>query len=88
MRRIPKDHTSDLMLNVPKLMASGAVHLMGNLAPSCQKEGEKKQREIMFLGGDCRICRWVRVSECVFILLNMGRYDDISPKMILVEIFL
>lgn len=33
VRRIPKDHTSDLMLNVPKLMASGAVHLIGNLAP-------------------------------------------------------
>lgn len=33
VRRIPKDHTSDLMLKVPKLMASGAVHLMGNLAP-------------------------------------------------------
>ena len=36
VRRIPKDHTSDLILNVPKLMASGAVHLMGNLAPNCQ----------------------------------------------------
>lgn len=32
--RIPKDQTSDLMVKVPKLMASGAVHLMGNLAPA------------------------------------------------------
>lgn len=31
--RIPKDQTSDLMVKEPKLMASGAVHLMGNLAP-------------------------------------------------------
>lgn len=31
--RMPKDHTSDLMLNVPKLIASGAVHLIGNFAP-------------------------------------------------------
>ena len=33
--RIPNDHTSDLMVKEPKLMASGAVHLMGNLAPEC-----------------------------------------------------
>lgn len=31
--RIPKDHTSDLMVNLPKRAASGAVHLMGNLVP-------------------------------------------------------
>lgn len=31
--RTPKDHTSDLMVNLPKRAASGAVHLMGNLVP-------------------------------------------------------
>jgi len=31
--RIPKDHTSDLTVNLPKRAASGAVHLMGNLVP-------------------------------------------------------
>lgn len=43
MRRIPKDHTSDLMLKVPKLMASGAVHLMGNLAPVFARNKVKKK---------------------------------------------
>lgn len=33
VRRIPNDHTSDFMEKVPKFIASGAVHLMGNLAP-------------------------------------------------------
>ncbi len=33
VKRTPKDHTSDLMVKVPKLMASGAVHLIGNFAP-------------------------------------------------------
>lgn len=37
---IPKDHTSDLMLKRPYKAASGAVHLIGNLAP----EGEKNRR--------------------------------------------
>lgn len=41
VRRIPKDHTSDLMVKTPKLMASGAVHLIGNLAPV-----RRKQRKI------------------------------------------
>lgn len=31
--KMPKDQTSDLMVKEPQLMASGAVHLMGNLAP-------------------------------------------------------
>lgn len=31
--RIPKDQTSDLIVNRPYSAASGAVHLMGNLAP-------------------------------------------------------
>lgn len=51
MRRIPKDHTSDLMVNVPKLMASGAVHLMGNLAPGFHKESESY---FMLTDGDWR----------------------------------
>lgn len=37
---IPKDHTSDLMVKRPYKAASGAVHLIGNLAP----EGEKTRR--------------------------------------------
>lgn len=32
--RIPKDHTSDLIVNLPYNAASGAVHLMGNFAPN------------------------------------------------------
>lgn len=45
VRRIPKDHTSDLMLKVPKLMASGAVHLMGNLAPVFTQEEVKNKQQ-------------------------------------------
>lgn len=33
VKRMPKDQTSDLMVNLPYRAASGAVHLMGNLAP-------------------------------------------------------
>lgn len=33
VRRIPKDQTSDLMVKRPYRAASGAVHLIGNLAP-------------------------------------------------------
>jgi len=33
VRRMPKDQTSDLMVNLPYSAASGAVHLMGNFAP-------------------------------------------------------
>lgn len=36
--RIPKDHTSDLIVNRPYKAASGAVHLMGNLAPASRGE--------------------------------------------------
>ena len=32
--KMPYDHTSDLMVNLPYSAASGAVHLMGNLAPA------------------------------------------------------
>lgn len=32
--KIPKDHTSDLIVNLPYRAASGAVHLMGNFAPA------------------------------------------------------
>lgn len=32
--RIPKDQTSDFMVNLWSLMASGAVHFTGNLLPS------------------------------------------------------
>lgn len=39
-RRIPKDHTSDLIVKQPKLMASGAVHLIGNFAPGEEEEEE------------------------------------------------
>lgn len=65
VRRMPKDQTSDLILNVPKLMASGAVHLMGNLAPSYQIEGAKKKREMVLLGSDCGEYRWMRVNPVV-----------------------
>lgn len=33
VRRMPKLHTSDLMVKRPYSAASGAVHLMGNFAP-------------------------------------------------------
>lgn len=33
VRTIPNDHTSDLTLNLLKIAASGAVHLIGNLVP-------------------------------------------------------
>lgn len=33
VKRMPKDQTSDLMVNLPYRAASGAVHLMGNFAP-------------------------------------------------------
>ena len=42
--RIPKDHTSDLIVNLQKRAASGAVHLMGNLVPR-EIEGEEKVSE-------------------------------------------
>lgn len=32
--KIPNDHTSDLIVNRPYNAASGAVHLIGNLAPA------------------------------------------------------
>lgn len=32
--KIPKDQTSDLILNLLSWMASGAVHFTGNLVPS------------------------------------------------------
>lgn len=39
--RIPKDHTSDLIVNLQKRAASGAVHLMGNLVPGeVEREGK------------------------------------------------
>lgn len=31
---MPNDHTSDLIVNRPYSAASGAVHLIGNLAPA------------------------------------------------------
>lgn len=40
---MPKDHTSDLMVKTPKLMASGAVHLIGNLAPVRRKKEENQE---------------------------------------------
>lgn len=37
--KIPKDHTSDLIVNLPYRAASGAVHLMGNFAPAGRTAG-------------------------------------------------
>lgn len=39
MSKIPKDHTSDLIVNLPYRAASGAVHLMGNFAPAERTPG-------------------------------------------------
>lgn len=39
MSKIPNDHTSDLMVNLPYRAASGAVHLMGNFAPAERAPG-------------------------------------------------
>lgn len=36
MSSIPNDHTSDLIVNLPYSAASGAVHLIGNLAPTTE----------------------------------------------------
>lgn len=43
--KIPKDHTSDLIVNLPYRAASGAVHLMGNFAPAERTCGESAGRE-------------------------------------------
>lgn len=42
--KIPKDHTSDLMVKRPYKAASGAVHLMGNLAPVRKKNNPKTKQ--------------------------------------------
>lgn len=49
MSKIPKDHTSDLIVNLPYRAASGAVHLMGNLAPAGRTPGYSSGK-IMALG--------------------------------------
>lgn len=43
--KIPKDHTSDLIVNLPYRAASGAVHLMGNFAPAGRTPGYLSGRE-------------------------------------------
>lgn len=43
--KIPKDHTSDLIVNLPYRAASGAVHLMGNFAPAERTRGDSAGRE-------------------------------------------
>ncbi len=43
--RIPKDQTSDLMVNFPYRAASGAVHLIGNFAPRIQTQ--EKERDVL-----------------------------------------
>lgn len=55
--RMPKDQTSDLMLNVPKLIASGAVHLIGNFAPNYYTK-INNYTCIYFW------CMWVQVCLC------------------------
>lgn len=50
--KIPKDQTSDLMVKRPYRAASGAVHLMGNLAPvrgedSCEVEPQEGARPLL-----------------------------------------
>ena len=47
--RMPNDQTSDLMVKRPYMAASGAVHLMGNLAPvrdHKRKEERKRHTEL------------------------------------------
>lgn len=48
--KIPKDHTSDLMVNLPYRAASGAVHLMGNFAPAKRTHDYLAGREHKALG--------------------------------------
>lgn len=43
--KIPKDHTSDLIVNLPYRAASGAVHLMGNFAPVERTPGYSSGRK-------------------------------------------
>lgn len=47
--KIPKDHTSDLIVNLPYRAASGAVHLMGNFAPAEGRAGQPGGREPMLV---------------------------------------
>lgn len=42
---IPKDHTSDLIVKRPYKAASGAVHLIGNLAPGKKGIESEEQEE-------------------------------------------
>lgn len=42
---IPKDHTSDLIVKRPYKAASGAVHLIGNLAPGKKWQIESEAQE-------------------------------------------
>lgn len=62
--RIPKDHTSDFIVNLPYNAASGAVHLMGNFAPN------EKRNELITIetGSKDRITR----DHCV---LQQGLVD-------------
>lgn len=58
--KIPKDHTSDLMVKRPYRAASGAVHLIGNLAPVCG--GGEEKGEVMPLEGVCLLF-WLYFQE-------------------------
>lgn len=42
---IPNDQTSDLIVKRPYRAASGAVHLMGNLAPGGKKQTVKQEEQ-------------------------------------------
>lgn len=62
---MPKDQTSDLMVKRPYRAASGAVHLMGNLAPVFG--GEERRGEVTG--------HPTRGHMCSFLFLNAHNYS-------------
>lgn len=72
VRRTPKDHTSDFIEKVPKFMASGAVHLMGNFAPGSRRAGMKPPGLLTCLRLPPQRCL-ITFSRCVFVVFNKPR---------------
>lgn len=69
--RMPKDHTSDFIVNLPYNAASGAVHLMGNFAPNERiNETSSEQRQNQSTGWQvsvvfCNTCRRTELQASV-----------------------
>lgn len=63
MSKIPNDHTSDLIVNLPYRAASGAVHLMGNFAPKERAPGYSSNQEHPAEYGLGRRSTWKPLSQ-------------------------